>query len=107
MGYDLHIQQTGKTVHDWVRFLATEPELELVHEIVAANPVTGDVIRYEAPNSGRAGNGALFVPRDRDGEVEITVSSPDDATIALMKHVAAAFGGRVFGDEGEEYPASA
>ena len=103
MAYDLHIEGSGKTLEQWLEFVEQEPALEAVEVASATNPKTAESIEVQTPNAARSESGAWFTPRVREGFLVITVPSPDETTIELMKNVAAKFGGKVIGDEGEEY----
>ncbi|MEL6449428.1 MAG: hypothetical protein AAFQ62_15955 [Pseudomonadota bacterium] len=103
MGYDLHIEETEKTLEDWLAYVDRSNSLELVEVATAKNPVTGQTITMGTLNSARAGNGAIFRGRVSEGALSISVSSPGEQTIQLMKVVAQELGGIVVGDEGEEY----
>ena len=103
MAYDLHIEGSGKTIQQWLEFVRQEPSLEFVEAASPTNPETGESIEMLTTNAARSENGTWFTPRMRDGLLVITVPSPDEPAIDLMKSVAAKFGGRVIGDEGEEY----
>ena len=103
MAYDLHIEESQKTLEQWIQYVEQAPGLDLIDVVSVTNPVSGELIEISTPNAARAENGAVFLPRVIDGRLTITVSSPDEATIELMKRIAADFGGRVIGDEGEEY----
>ena len=103
MAYDLHIENSGKSMDQWISFVKASSDLELRHFIEAKNPQTSEVIRINMENSGVSDDGLWFSPREYDGTLTITVYKPDSKHIALIKKVAEQFGGDVVGDEGESY----
>jgi hypothetical protein len=107
MGYDLHIQRDrGREIslEEWEAYIERSDDLILQPFIEHTNPVTGDVMSMEAP--GMAGWTAhpdgRWVIFDHRGS-GIAHKQPDEPTLARMHEIAAAFGARIHGDDGEFY----
>lgn len=103
MAYDLHIEKTGKSVEQWREFVVSHPSLNISDKAEAKNPKTGSVISISTPNAARSDNGLYFTPRDKNGELTITIRKPRTEDIPYLKEIAKNFGGSLIGDEGEEY----
>lgn len=74
MGYNLHIEESGKTVAQWVEYVKNSPTLTLQEVTVAKNPKTGATIQMGIPNSAVGKHGIYFVPRLRAEKLSITIS---------------------------------
>jgi hypothetical protein len=102
MGYDLHIQEIS--LEEWDAYVAGAGDLEPKPFIEATNPRTGDVTRIQAPGMAQwtahpDGRPVIF----SHGGGGISTRTPDAPTLARMHEIAAAFGARIHGDDGEPY----
>lgn len=106
MSYALHIRipDDDITLDGWRQYLA-ENQRDFISTDTAEIAIPGmGTISLPGRAFGQwtghsSGDRAWFVY----GHGEITVSDPDDETIARMKEIAQVFGATVYGDEGEEY----
>lgn len=103
MGYDLHIEESGKTVEQWVEYVKKSKTLKLQEVAVAKNPHTGEVIQIGTPNGAIGKNGIYFVSRSGTKKLSITINSPRTEDIPYLKEITKEFGGVLVGDEGEKY----
>ena len=103
MSYDFHIEESGKSLNEWVEFAESHPLLKSDELAEAENPLSGEQIQISLPNSFRGPQGIWLVPREKGAAVTITIYSPREEDIPFMRRIAADFGGKLVGDEGEEY----
>ncbi|HHG3344770.1 TPA: hypothetical protein ACPVYT_004556 [Vibrio parahaemolyticus] len=103
MAYDLHIEETGKSVEQWREFVVSYPSLTISDKAEAKNPKTGSIIFISTPNTARSDNGLYFTARDESGQLTITIRKPRTEDIPYLKEIAKNFGGTLIGDEGEKY----
>ena len=103
MAYDLHIENSGRSVEEWISYVESSAHFTLINHIEATNLTSGEKISIETPYSARSSQGLMFQPRVRNGVLTITISDPRTEDITFIKLVSAEFGGAVVGDEGEEY----
>ena len=116
MGYDLHITRAEHwldgelqpiLLEEWKRYVAQDPEFELVESAIAVVEGEGTL---EYPNDGLA-VGHAFSGHDPSGNQAwfnyqqgyIVVKNPTDEIIRKMKQVAEHLAARVIGDDGESY----
>jgi hypothetical protein len=116
VGYDVHITRTKHwldskkrpiSLRAWLAYVKQDPEMEL--EEVAVGRVEGEpVVAYRSEGlavwtvySGHdpTGNKAWFDWCDG----RVVVKNPDEEILAKMRQVAAHFGAKVVGDDGEHY----
>jgi hypothetical protein len=107
MGYDLHIRRTrgrDSSLEEWEAYIERSDDLIPQPVIERSNPVSGEVMSMAAP--GMAGwtthPEGLSVIFDHRGS-EIALKQPDEPTLTRMQEIAAAFGARIQGDDGEFY----
>ncbi len=116
MGYDFHITRAADwtesesapiLLDEWKAYVASDPDFRLDNFAEATTP-QGTTIRYgneglavwtAYPKHGRDGNIAWFDYRHG----RIVVKNADSEIREKMKDLAKFFGGRVVGDDGEEY----
>ncbi|WP_345844709.1 hypothetical protein [Shewanella algae] len=103
MAYDLHIEDSGKTIEQWAAFVESSPFLSASPSAEARNPATGEVISINTPNAAKAENSLYFSPRNSSSGLVITISNPSESEIPFLKSITKEFGGVLVGDEGEEY----
>lgn len=116
MGYDLHItrrkdwfEEDGPEISlaEWRDYVAQDPELRLDNQAEATTPA-GETIRYEneglavwtGTTAGGAPEGGVWFDFRRGN---IVVKNPENDAVIKMHAIAQALGGRVQGDEGEDY----
>ncbi|WP_144226178.1 hypothetical protein [Shewanella algae] len=66
MAYDLHIEDSGKTIEQWAAFVESSPFLSASPSAEARNPATGEVISINTPNAGEYGR--IWTPCVNAGE---------------------------------------
>jgi hypothetical protein len=116
LGYDIHITRAHEwtesakspiSIEEWLNYVASDPEMRL-DNFAEATTTAGDVIRHEAlgiavwiayPRNGIDGRMGWF----HHWRGEVRVKNPDDEILDKMRRIAAFFGARVLGDEGELY----
>jgi len=103
MAYDLHIENSGKTIEQWISFVASSSFLAASPKAEATNPATGEVISIDMPDAAKTENGLYFTSHSGSGGLTITISSPAESDLPLLKEIVKEFGGVLVGDEGEEY----
>jgi hypothetical protein len=103
MAYDLHIENTNKSIEQWNEFVAASSSLSPKDKAEAVNPATGEKITIETPGAAISENGLFFSPLMSKRGFIITISNPDTDDIPFLKTVAEQFGGVLVGDEGEQY----
>ncbi|BCE01993.1 hypothetical protein TYM08_P2056 [Marinicellulosiphila megalodicopiae] len=103
MAYDLHIVQADLNLEKWLSFVSENSDLKIQHQVEAINPFTNEIIIMQTPNSAISTTGIIYQFNEREDEILITISSPDDEDIPSLKIVANELGGILIGDEGEEY----
>lgn len=115
MGYDLHITRVAPwhdaesnpiTLDEWAAYVAADPEMRM--DGFAEAKVDGGILWCESEGlavwtvySGHGKNGNMAWFDYRSGR--IAVKNPDDEIIRKMKAIAAHFGAKVLGDDGESY----
>lgn len=103
MAYELHIKNLEISESEWVVFIHEKDELDLIKEVSSTNPKTGEVISFPLPNSAKLPNGQLIYPSLKGGKLILSCKYVDESSVKIMKLIAKALGGTVFGDEGEGY----
>jgi hypothetical protein len=103
MAYDLHIENSGKTIEQWVLFVNNTQNLTLSQSAEAKNPETGEIISISTPNAAKAENGLYFIPRSSSTGLSITIGNPTESDMPFLKQITSEFGGALVGDEGETY----
>ena len=103
MADELHIRELEISIEDWIAYVEKSPDLELIHEASIENPLTGDVITINIPNSGKSTEGQFILSTVREDRVSLSIKYADELSLILIKRVAADLYGTVTGDEGESY----
>lgn len=103
MAYELHIECPGKTVEHWPTFVRESHDFELVDTAIVKNPATEEALSIPLQDAAVVSTGAYFIPKKKGEGLVISVSSPSDEMLGFMKAAANVLGGKVIGDEGEEY----
>ncbi len=116
MGYDFHITRASEwsesesapiRLDEWKAYVAADPEFRMDNFAKVTTP-QGETIRYD--NEGLA-VWTRYSGNREDGNMawfdhwrgRIAVKNADDEIRKKMKKIAAFFGARVVGDDGEEY----
>jgi len=95
------------SIEEWSSFVKNDPEMRL-DNFSEVGLESGEIFRYDNPGA------AVWInPKAREGEDKIiqfdflsgniSVSSPGEAVIEKMKHIAFKLGAKVQGEEGELY----
>lgn len=103
MAYDLHIENSGKTLDQWLLFAANNPAFTSSDNAEANNPATKEKIVVNTPNAFISKNGLYFMAKNAKTGLVITIRKPSESDIPFLKSIAKEFGGVLVGDEGEEY----
>ncbi len=112
MSYDLHITRdqehpdaagSGILLEEWLELVASDTLLSATGSLVATVP-DGSVIQMHSPGaaswSGPLDSAPVWFHHLRG---RVSVRYPDLATRGKTHELATALGGRVLGDQGEEY----
>lgn len=95
------------SIEEWSSFVKNDPEMRL-DNFSEVGLESGEIFRYDNPGA------AVWInPRTKEGEDKvihfdflsgnISVSSPSEAVIEKMRHIAFKLGAKVQGEEGELY----
>ena len=119
MGYGVHITRKAYwfdeegpslSLEDWLGYVSNDREMR-ADGFAEAETTDGSTIRFDDPGiavwtsysgHGQDGNMAWFA----HFEDHVTVKNPDAEILAKMHRIATSLGGKVQGDEGEEYAAN-
>lgn len=75
MTYDMHIDNSEKSLCEWWGFVSEHSEFEFQNKATVSNPETGEVIIIQASNSAVAKNGLYFRASTNEDNLVITVST--------------------------------
>ncbi|MDF1674365.1 MAG: hypothetical protein P1U44_01520 [Vicingaceae bacterium] len=106
MGYEIHIERENNkiTLAEWNNFIEQSNEFKKVDKLEANNPITGEKIVLESPNTGIWEIKGLKIPftfSEKWGW--ISVKNPEQFIIKKIVEMSKIFNGKVIGEEGEEY----
>lgn len=103
MAYDFHIENSKFNMEQWASFIETSASLIAIESIEIENPMTGDLIVVNMPNSAKLESGLVLSPKLKSSDFSVTINSPKESDIPLIKEIAVEMGGVLVGDEGEEF----
>ncbi len=92
----------------WTKYLKQASDFTMVDFLSISNPITGNIIKIEAPNCGIwKPNSNYEVPFSFNEEKgHISVNRPDAFVLEKIMNVSKDLNGKVLGEDGQQYYSS-